>query len=323
MMSSLGKQTYDDQVLIRYLLGLLTAEETEHLDELSIADDEFALRLNVVENELVDAYVSNELSGQNLEQFKTFYLSSVERRQKVVFAEALRVFAKGAAALPLRTATPTPDATVKQELFHGAPPGRVLATPRMRLQWVLAGATLAILFAASYLFVQNYRLRVQMTETRDERIRLDQRQKEMQKELNEQRTANAQILDQLERARVSQTDLDQLKTVSLLLMPQTRGATGVTSVSLRPGTDLVVLVLGLESDDFPAYRVALKNSATDQVLWLSTTLASMPAGEKKAIFVSFRAGLLKQQNYIVELTGIPARGASELVGGYPFRAVLK
>jgi hypothetical protein len=276
-----------------------------------------------VENELVDAYVSNELSGQNLDQFKTFYLSSVERRQKVMFAETLRVFAKGAASAPLRTATLTPDSRVKQELSHGTLPGPVLAIPRMRLQWALAGAALAILLAAGYLFVQNYRLRTQMTETRDERIRLDQRQKEMQKELNEQRAANAQILDELERARVSQTNLDQLKTVSLLLMPQSRGATGVASISLRSGTDLVVLVLGLESDDFPAYRVALRNSATNQALWRSTTLASVHAGEKKVISVSFRAGLLKQQNYIVELTGIPARGAPELVGGYPFRAVLK
>ncbi len=128
-MSSLGKQTYDDQVLLRYLLGLLTAEETEHLDELSIADDEFALRLNVVENELVDAYVSNDLSGQNLEQFKTFYLSTVERRQRVAFAEALRVFAKGTAAAPSRTATLSADVRVKRELSQGASPGPMLAIP--------------------------------------------------------------------------------------------------------------------------------------------------------------------------------------------------
>ncbi len=322
-MSSLGKQTYDDQVLLRYLLGLLTAEETEHLDELSIADDEFALRLNVVENELVDAYVSNDLSGKNLEQFETFYLSTVERRQRVAFAEALRVFAKGTAAAPSRTATLSADVRVKRELSQGASPGPMLAIPRLRLQWVLAGATLAMLLAAGYLFVQNYRLETQITEARAKRIRLDQRQQELQKELNDQRSANAQTLNELERVRVSQTNLGQLKTVSLFLMPQTRGATGVASVSLHPGTDLVVLLLAVESEDFSAYRVTLKDPATNQVLWRSTTLASVPAGEKKAISVSFRASLLKQQNYIVELTGIPARGAPELVGGYPFRVVLK
>ena len=41
-MSAADKQLYDDQVLIQYLLGgALPEDQTEHLDELSIADDQF------------------------------------------------------------------------------------------------------------------------------------------------------------------------------------------------------------------------------------------------------------------------------------------
>jgi hypothetical protein len=67
----------------------------------------------------------------------------------------------------------------------------------------------------------------------------------------------------------------------------------------------------------------LKDPAANQILWSSASLESTSLGEKKAISISFPAGLLKQQNYIVELTGLPARKAPELIGGYPFRAVLK
>ena len=95
------------------------------------------------------------------------------------------------------------------------------------------------------------------------------------------------------------------------------------TVSIKPGTDLVVLLLTLESDDFPVYRVVLRDPATNQVLWRSANMTSTSAGEKKAVSVSVRAGLLKQQNYIAELTGLPARGNPELIGGYSFRAVLK
>jgi len=106
-------------------------------------------------------------------------------------------------------------------------------------------------------------------------------------------------------------------------LPPSRSVSAVPAISLRPGTDLVVLLLTLESDDFPAYRVVLKDPATRQIRWRSATVTATSAGEKKVVSVSFRAGLLKPQNYIAELTGISAQGSSELIAGYPFRAVLK
>src|SRR5262245_16757304 len=77
----------DDRTLQRYLLGALTVEETEQLDELSIVDSEFALRLGAVEHDLVDSYVKGELSGEALDRFKSHYLPVSVRRGKVDFAE--------------------------------------------------------------------------------------------------------------------------------------------------------------------------------------------------------------------------------------------
>src|SRR5215469_12960376 len=78
---------YDDQLLTQYLLGALPAEQTERLDELSIANDDFALRLAQVENNLVDDFVRGNLDRQTLQQFHAFYLQSPIRRQKVELAE--------------------------------------------------------------------------------------------------------------------------------------------------------------------------------------------------------------------------------------------
>src|SRR5215470_46098 len=52
----------DDEMLVRYLVGTTTDEETEALDELSIVDEAFAERLRAAEHDLVDAYASGELS---------------------------------------------------------------------------------------------------------------------------------------------------------------------------------------------------------------------------------------------------------------------
>ena len=85
-MSLLREPGLDDQQLVRYLLGLLSDEDAERLDELSIADDGLAWRLRAVENDLIDRYVGGTLDGETLERFESFYLSSERRRQKVKFA---------------------------------------------------------------------------------------------------------------------------------------------------------------------------------------------------------------------------------------------
>ena len=81
----------DDELVVRYLLGALPATETECLDELSITDDAFVLRLRTVEQDLVDAYVKGELSGDTLARFRSRYLASPAQRRKVRFAQALFV----------------------------------------------------------------------------------------------------------------------------------------------------------------------------------------------------------------------------------------
>ena len=80
---------YTDERLIRYLVGLLDDEASERLDELSIADDQFASRLRAVEDDLVDAYVRGELSAEIRDRFESRYLSAAAGQNKVRFAEAL------------------------------------------------------------------------------------------------------------------------------------------------------------------------------------------------------------------------------------------
>jgi hypothetical protein len=327
MMSSQDKQTYDDRLLTRYLLGALPVEDAERLDELCIADEEVATRLHALENDLVDAYVRGELSEADLGHFESFYLASAKRRQKVELAAALfelekrpvAVPAPVAAPVPQDTAVPTPRSKEAEEFVQHAKP----TVRRPVFRWGFAFAAAVILFATGYLLMENLRLRKQMSDTHSQQAALDQRAQELQKQLNDQRAANGESLKEIERLRQSQTNLAKLTTVSLLLPPPTRGAARVATISVPSGTDLAVLLLTLESDEFPAYRADLKDPAANQILWSSASLQSTSLGEKKAISISVPAGLLKQQNYIVELTGLPAHKAPEPIGGYPFRVVLK
>ena len=124
-MSSADKQGLDDGVLTRYLLGSLPSEESERVDELSFADDEFALRLDAVENDLVDAYARGDLSGDALQQFQNFYLSSPRRREKVDFARALLRFSE-------KSPSAVAGATMQPAIAAGKPTDPALQNPSLR-----------------------------------------------------------------------------------------------------------------------------------------------------------------------------------------------
>jgi hypothetical protein len=316
MMSSPDKSRSDDRLLTLYLLGALPAEEAERLDELSIADEEIAARLSALENDLVDAYVRGEVSGEDRERFESVYMASPRRREKVQFARALWKHESPSAAIEQASA-------IAPQSGKGSSASRTAFLPRFALQSTFGAAAAILLFVAGYLLLENQRLKKETGEAQTRLSIVDQREQQVQKALNEQQSATARAVQELEQLRAARNNLDQLNTVSVLLAPPTRGASPIPTVSVRRGTDLLVLLLTLDSDDFPGYRVALKDPATNQVLWRSGPLAAAPAGPKQAVSVAIHAAVLKQQTYIAELTGVPSRGASEVIGGYAFRAVLK
>jgi hypothetical protein len=325
MMLSADKQELDDQDLIRYLLGTLPEQEAERLDELSIRDDAFVERLNSVENDLVDAYVKDELSAEDLAQFKKSYLCSPERLQKAEFAKALASFDSKRMPVSAQKEVPAkaPGSQPIDESLKGLSPWRWFAFPRLALQWGLAGGTLAMLLVASYLFLENARLNKQTIKVQAAQAALYQHEQELQRQVNDQHAANAEMVKELEGLRESQPNFDQLKTLSALLLPPTRGADGIPTLTVAPGTGLVVLLLSLESAELRKYRADLKDPATNKFVWRSTDLQPALGGKMNFVSISFPARLLRSQNYVVELSGIRANGAMDFMTSYTFHAAVK
>jgi hypothetical protein len=96
----------------------------------------------------------------------------------------------------------------------------------------------------------------------------------------------------------------------------------IKTVTVHPNADLMVLLLTLESADFPGYRVMLKDPGTNEVLWRSDDLETA-TGDKPALTVSFRTSLLKTQNYVAEVSGFSRSGQAQIVGDYAFHVVVK
>src|ERR1044072_3013801 len=164
-MSSFNQQSYSNELIIEYLLGGLADDENERLDELSFTDDEFAGRLPMVENDLLDAYARGELAGDRLEKFNAVYLTSPKKREMVRFAKTFQAFANRNSTWQL-----TEDAPISKIANTEAPPRdstksagrRFFTIPRWFWQWGLATATLILVLVGGYFVIENAGLRKQM-----------------------------------------------------------------------------------------------------------------------------------------------------------------
>jgi hypothetical protein len=318
------QQRTDDKNLTGYLFGTLPSDETERLDELSVVDDDFAARLDAVENDLVDAYVRGELAGDTLEKFQTRYLSSPKRREKVKFAETLCSFADSTSS----TASRVPPKPISDRTASSLWPA-LLPFPR----WAFAGA-LAILLVTTFLLVDNIALRRQTSQAEADRKVLQQREHDLQARLDEQHASDAVTASELEQVRKSLAQLEQnsasrqprsavssfpVSVVAFVLSPQLRGGAKIADLSLPRGTTRVDLRLELEANDFPQYHAALKALKTGQIVWHSGELKAEIKGQDSTVRISLPANLLKHEAYLLEITGSQPKGAAEFVSSYVFR----
>ena len=341
-MSLSDKPEHDDQQLVRYLLRLLPEEVAEQLDEMSISDDELAWRLRIVENDLVDAYVAGALAGETLERFESVYLSSERRRQTVKFARSF-VTAVGREAGPAdtsgrRDSVRAGPADQYEESSSDASSHRRMA-PRSRAVWACAAAAALLLVASGALLFREGRLRTGLNEAQTKSAALERRAHELEQQLADQRTANAETAKELEQVRASMAALaqesaaaqpndragtaSQSLTTALVLLPQTRAVGPIASLVVPPDTNRVTFGLRLESNEFPRYEVALKDPASSQIVWRSGRLAASSSGDGPRVSITVPASVLKPQHYSLELIGRSAAGASEVVGTYTVRIVIR
>jgi hypothetical protein len=81
----------------RYLLSSVSEEEREQVETRLMTDDDFFQQINLVEDELVEEYLDEELTGADRSRFEDTFLCAPERQHKLRFCKAMRVYAANAA----------------------------------------------------------------------------------------------------------------------------------------------------------------------------------------------------------------------------------
>jgi hypothetical protein len=303
-----------DERLVDYLLGRLSDEDAAPLDELSIADEEFAWRLRAVENDLVDVYVRGGLDAATRERFKTFYLASPRRRDKVTFAEGFGGAVDRAGARPSAS-----------EAMDDAPRSSV-AGRRSPPYWWLATAAAIAAIAFSALFLQHREFRQELADAQQRTAALDQRTRELEQKLAERPAVAVDSTVAPSSSRGTMTAVTSLAaaetptTAAIELSPETR-APGSIAVKLPPENTRAAFDLRLESNDFRRYQATLKDPGTDRVLWQSQWMAPTTRHDTSMVSIALPAHVLKTQHYTLELAGQTAAGRVDLAGSYVFEVV--
>ena len=288
-MPSPDKPRCDDQLVVQYLLGSVSGEEAARLDELSIANDEFAERLRAVEDDLVDAYR--------------------ERRAFRRVARSISVALSGL-ALPAREgqirripACPMRSGAGSIPAERNGPRARWPFSPA----WTFAAAACVMLLAGGYLLYDNSRLRDQVTRAQLDREALQQSHRDLQRQIQEQRMPAAEVPERQPPAQ------SPVSAMALVLLPQTRGSGPLAAIALPPAADQARFQLELESGDFDSYQAVLKDPATGRTVWRSGKLKAASRGDSKLVSVGLPAGLLRNAELRLDLFGIPQYGGRRIV----------
>jgi hypothetical protein len=290
------QDTARDDELIRYLLGELSEEESERLDEQSVVDDGFADRLRMAEDDLVDAYARGQLAGDRRRRFEAFYLTSPRRRDRVSFA---RRFVASVEADAMRTGTAR--AAVRR-----------LADGRW-FPWAVAAA--AVLCLATAGLLQQARMQTALADAQQRLAASDREVAAVSGELAIQQRAAAAAQASLAQAQAALP----LAAVAIVLMPQTRGVGPVPIVAVGSASQTLPLSLGVDDPGAAPFEAELKDPRSNRIVWRSPALTPDRAITTPLVAVAVPAGPLKAQHYVIDLY---TRGQDRrFVSSYAFEVV--
>ncbi len=308
-------------VATRYLLGTLSEEEAAHLEEGFFADDVTFERLEVAEEELVDAYVRNSLSPTDLEQFKKRLLTTPRIVERIHFASALANKVSNPTSLEQKSPAKVVERQPNTARWWESLFGRKLS---------FAACIALIVVCGLALLTGWIRLRHESEQLAGERAAIQKQKQELNRQADEERV-RTELPSNVNGPDRNQNDNQQRVSrqerrgsvvgtmVALNLMPGLQRSAGAKSeLRLSPQTSAAQLILMLESIDYKSYEANVEND-DGRLVFQKHGLQVNAASE---LTLQIPAPVLRPGDYTVTVRGRTPAGGFEDVADYRFRVMM-
>jgi len=293
MARTMPEDTEQARFLRQYLLGQAPRQARESFEARYLADDDLFEDVVAAENDLIDSFARGGLSPAEQALFRTHFLNTPERRERVAFARSLAEYVSSeSGSKPEKTVQQTTPRAVVSTFFH---------SPR----WAIAAAVLLVI--ASGVFAWSLRLRRQLQDA-------SSRQQELQRMLA--------LAERRDSAPWPAPRPGQTLVAATLSADVTRGAGRGNVLSVPAGVSDAFVILTRKPGSYSAYSVTAENAEGRQI-WSGGNLPSNISREATLITVKLPPALMQSGDYILRLAGTTQDGKVEDLDEYTFRVLLR
>lgn len=341
----------DEHTVRKYLLGELAVDEREQIEERLLTDDSFFNDLTLledeVEDELIDEYISGDLTGVEREHFERIFLRSPERNEKLRLVKGLRDHVARDTHHPVIATEPVYEKSV---WWHS-----LLAY--LRFQNPLIGFSLALVLLpvslySLFLYVKSNRLDAELRQlqakteppaqseqleqlrARNEALTESLRQSEAQRGKLEQEVASLNEREGPQPESPGNTKATPSRTpplkprsdiiASTLPLLRGRGSQGeqIKEINISRDATRVRLTLSLDTiapEGYEGFQATVE-SRDEREVWKSALVKVRNRGGGNRIVLYVPANRLAVAgDYTVNLNGVTREGISEPIGMSLFR----
>lgn len=299
----------NDDKIKRYFLGELNQAESNSVEELIASDTELSENAHVVESEMIDAYLQDNLQSAERNLFKTNYLTTSSRRERVKLAQ---IFLASVRTQPQNIVEVSPKTPFLQSLFG-----------QFQLSRVFAVAVIMVLLGGAFVFFLLSRRTPDEVALKNNSNLISSPENQFDTNIpaanKEIQNTNANIpVTNLNRNNPDKTPTPSnvQKTAgptfaSFSLLPGTLRSGGEQFIKISPSTLKINLALSFpkDSEKYQTYTATIKSA--DGATVFATSKLNSPT-------VSLLANKLKNTTYIIFLEGNSTTKPSESIAEYPF-----
>ncbi len=312
-----------------YLLGMISEEKRNEIEECYFADDLYFENMLAAEDELVEDYINGELSRREKKRFEEYLLPNPKWQQKVANIRALKH-------------------VVNKEKVHVSPE-KISILQKFANYWkdfissffeqkmvigLSYAAILVIIILSSVWMGRQFRnFQGKIVNLEAEQNGLVQEGKELKQQLEHQTSIANEFAEKFELEKQERLKLEQLldnmkqqptQMLAFSLEPGLLRDAGETKRFIIPvAAQSVQLELIFDSvSDYKNYGVEIK-TVEENIIWSKTGLEAtkMDWGQKVDVIVPTIA--LPLNDYLLTLKGITSKGAFEVIHNYFFSVLRK